>query len=455
MVIIMKKEIFREYDIRGIYPKELNEQDYEIIGKAFASYIEEKDVIIGHDNRLSSEKLSAALTKGLMSAGAHVLDLGLCTTPMYYAIKKKLKYKNGLMITASHNPKEYNGLKISFAYIGNAFGSAITDFRDFVFKKEFKNGKGTYQVYDNTEQDYLDIFKKGINLGKKKLKVAFDMGNGTGGIIVRKILDLFDFEYTILCEKSDGTFPTHHPDPAVPDNMQLLMYFVKENDYDIGIGIDGDADRAGFVDNKGNYVSIDKIMIYLYRYLYPTMKKKKAVMDVKCSKALIDECNKIKLPIEVCRTGASIANYKINKEHLTFGGEFSGHLWFSDKHPCFDDGIYSGLRVVEMLSNINVSLSDLEKTIPTYYATEEIKYPIEDNKKTKLVNDIKKYLRKNNIIFNDVDGIRVDFKDGFALIRQSNTTPNLTLRFEKKDPEELKKLKSEYLNIINEIKKTS
>ena len=448
----MIKEIFREYDIRGIYPDELNEIDYETIGKAFATYINDKRVIIGHDNRLSSPDLNSALIKGLTTCGAHVLDLGLCTTPMYYALKKKLNYHNGMMITASHNPKEYNGIKLSFSIIGNAFGKKIEEFRDFVFKGDFIYQDGTYEEYKDAESYYLSLFKNGINLGDKKMKVAFDTGNGTGGIIIRKILDLFNIEYKILNEESDGTFPNHHPDPAVPKNMEELGKFVKDHHYDIGIGIDGDADRCGFVDNEGNFVPIDKIMIYLYRFLYPNLKKKKAVMDVKCSKALLDECKKINLPIEVCKTGASIANYKIIKDGLDFGAEFSGHMWFADKHPCFDDGIYSGLRVVEMLSRLHRPLTELNESIPIYYASEEIKYPIEDTKKTLLVNKIKEYLDSLNIKYNDVDGIRIDNDDGFILIRQSNTTPNLTLRFEKKNKDDLEKVQKEYIELIDKMK---
>ena len=341
-----------------------------------------------------------------------------------------------------------NGQHSGFTIIGKK----IEEFRDYVFKGEFTYAEGSYEKYDNAEEYYLSLFKKGITLGDKKMKVAFDTGNGTAGIIIRKVLDLFDIKYEILNEKSDGTFPKHHPDPAVPKNMEELGDFVVSHGYDLGIGIDGDADRCGFVDNEGKFVPIDKIMIYMYRFLYPNLKKKKAVMDVKCSKALIDECNKLNLPIEVCKTGASIANYKINKDGLDFGAEFSGHMWFSDKHPCFDDGIYSGLRVVEMLSRLHRPLTELNESIPVYFASEEIKYPIDDTLKTRLVDNIKEYLNNNGIKYNDVDGIRIDFDDGFALIRQSNTTPNLTLRFEKKNQDDLDKLQKEYIDLIDRIK---
>ncbi len=449
----MKKEIFREYDIRGIYPEEINEQDYETIGKAFASYINDKRVIIGHDNRLSSVSLSESLVKGLTSCGAHVIDIGLCTTPMYYAIKKRLGYHNGIMITASHNPKEYNGIKLSFSIIGNAFGKTIEQFRDFVFENRFNYLPGSYEQYTDVEDYYLSLFTNGINLGDKQMKVAFDPGNGTSGIILRKILDQFNITYTILNEESNGEFPNHHPDPAVPANMEELGKFVKKNNYDLGIGIDGDGDRCGFVDNEGEFLPIDKVMIFMYRFLYPNLRKKKAVMDVKCSKAVIDECNKLELPIEVCRTGASIANYKINKDGLDYGAEFSGHMWFADRFPCFDDGIYAGLRVVEMLSKLHRPLTEMCNSIPVYYSTEEIKYPIDDTLKTKLVNIIKEYLNNEGIKYNDVDGIRIDYDDGFALIRQSNTTPNLTLRFEKKTQADLEKLQKEYLDLIDKLKK--
>lgn len=449
----MNKNMFREYDIRGIYPTDINGEVAKTIGQAFGSYIKEKEVIVGHDNRLSSPEIHDNLIAGLLKAGVHVIDLGLCTTPMYYIIKKHLNLTNGIMITASHNPKEYNGLKISFSKIGPAYGEAITNFRDFVLKGNFEEGQGSISNFEDTKNIYLDTIKKGINLGPRKIKVAYDPANGTGCVILNDILNMFkdNIDYEVIYGESDGNFPNHHPDPSVESNMEDLKKFVVQNDCDLGIGIDGDADRVGLIDNKGNFVTVDKIMIMIYKYLYPTLKAKKAVMDVKCSKALIDEMNKIGLPIFVNRTGNSYQNYTINTEGYDFGGEFSGHLWFTDKWPGVDDGIYASLRIIEMLTNTNQSIADLLKDIPKYYNTPELKIDCPDDKKKAVIDKVKEYVTNKGIKFNDIDGVRIDFDDGFASIRQSNTTPCVTLRFEKKTEEDLKQIQDEYLNLVDDI----
>ena len=216
-LVKMKKEIFREYDIRGIYPTELDINGAYTFGRSFASYIEEKKVIIGYDNRESSLPLHEALVAGLMESGAQILDLGLVTTPMYYFAKKKFNYTNGIMITASHNPREYNGFKISFDKIGNAFGKTIQDFYDYTSKLDFKTLEGSIDFY-NIREDYLNNFKNSINLGPKKIKVVIDCGNGTGSVIVHDIMNMFDIDCEFLYCDSDPRFPNHHPDPAVKEN---------------------------------------------------------------------------------------------------------------------------------------------------------------------------------------------------------------------------------------------
>lgn len=448
----MNKNIFREYDLRGIYPSDINEQTSLTIGQSFASYTNGELVIIGHDNRLSSPSLAQYLIKGLLEYGASVIDLGLCTTPMYYAIKKMLGIKNGIMITASHNPKEYNGFKISFSHIGNAFGKTIEEFRDYTLKRNFiKTKPGTYQKFNDTELIYLELIKKGIKLGNRKINVVVDPGNGTSSIIIKKALELFDINYKLINEISDGNFPNHHPDPCVPENMVELGNLVKSLGYDLGIGIDGDGDRVGIVDENGILIPIDKILIIMYKYMFPTLKKKQAIMDVKCSKAVIDEMQKIGLPLEVYRTGASYQNNRINELNLDFGGEFSGHLWFTDRWLGFDDGIYSGLRIIEMLSNINESLSTLTKQIPHYFNTPEIKLEVKEEHKDIIIQKVKAYCNQKGIKYNDIDGVRIDYGDGFALIRKSNTGPNLTLRFEKKSENELELIKNEFIELIKKI----
>jgi len=453
-LVKINKEIFREYDIRGIYGTDLNEDVAYTLGKSFGTYIQingDMDVIVGHDNRESGPELSNGLITGLLETGVNIIDLGLVTTPMYYYAKKKYGIKTGLMITASHNPREYNGFKFAFDNRGNACGAEITNFRDFTEKQNFISGQGTLKQLD-IKNDYLELMKNSINLGDRKIKVVYDCGNGTGSIIVKDILDLFNIEYDLLYCESDPTFPNHHPDPCVHENMIDLAKRVKELNYDLGIGIDGDADRVGLVDQDGNIIETDLIMIIVYRYLADKISDKKAIYDVKCSKSLIDELEKLGYKQTMNRTGNSYQNRAINEGNYIFGGEYSGHLWFRDKFPGFDDGIYAGLRLVEILSHTDKKISELLDGINKYYSTEEIKIHADDNIKFKIVEDIKNYCKTNNYQIIDIDGVRVQFNDSWALVRCSNTGPNITARFEAKNENRLNEIKMEFINKINEYK---
>ena len=451
-LITLKKEIFREYDIRGIYPEELDINGAYTFGRSFASYIEDKKVIIGYDNRESSIPLHDALVKGLMESGAQILDLGLVTTPMYYYAKKKFNYTNGIMITASHNPREYNGFKISFDKIGNAFGKTIQDFYDFTCKLDFKTSEGTINFY-NIREDYLNNFKNSIDLGPKKIKAVIDCGNGTGSIIVHDIMSRFNIDCEFLYCDSDPRFPNHHPDPSVKENNADLAKKVLEVGADIGIGIDGDADRVGIVLENGEYISADLVMLIFYRALSNKMKNRKAVFDVKCSKTLIDGLEKLNIPYEMYRTGASYLNYKANTDHFDFAGEFSGHLWFGDKYMCFDDGIYAGVRLIEVLSNTNLSASELLNNTTKYFQTPELKVAVTDENKFEIVNKVKEYCINKQYKFIDIDGVRAIFDDAWALVRASNTGPNLTVRFEAKTEERLNEIQSEFMGLIDEFKR--
>ncbi len=444
--------IFREYDIRGIWQEDIDEDVAYTIGRSFASYIAKNNlsqVIVGHDNRLSSPAIHQALILGLIESGADVIDLGLVTTPMYYYAKKKYRIETGIMITASHNPKEYNGFKISFSLAGNACGKEITDFRDFTNQLEFKSQPGSVQAL-TIEPEYLEEVKKSVSLGERKVKVVFDCGNGTGSIIIKKILDMFDVEYELLYCDSDPEFPNHHPDPCVRENMRDLGRKVKELGYDLGIGIDGDADRVGLVDENGEVIGSDLILLIVYRALAPTLKHKKAVYDVKCSKTLIDGLKALGLQTEMARTGNSYMNLKINQEDYDFGGEYSGHVWFRDKWPGFDDGIYAGMRLVEILSHTNGTVSSLLDNTTHYYSTEELKFHADDDIKFDVVEKVKQYCEEKGYEMVTVDGVRVEFEDGWALVRCSNTGPNITARFEAREESRLKKIEEEFTSLLNQ-----
>ncbi len=445
--------IFREYDIRGIYGEDLTEDVAYTIGKSFGTYIKKLGfvkTVIGYDNRLSSPSLAKSLIQGILETGVDVINLGLVTTPMYYFAKYYLEIYSGIMITASHNPKEYNGFKIAFSKIGNAYGEQIIEFRDFTKLLNFDDGKGT-EIKLDLKNSYLKLIKNSIDLGERKIKVVVDCGNGTGSIVIKDVLDLFPMEYELLYCDSDGNFPNHHPDPSVSKNMVDLGKKVVELGYDFGIGIDGDADRVGIVDEKGNVIPTDLVMAIIYRYLHPNMKNKKALFDVKCSKALIDDLEKLGLEPVMYRTGNSYTNMKMQEGNFDFGGEYSGHIFFRDKFPGFDDGIYGGLRMIEILSHCDKKISELLDGINHYYSTEEIKVAVTDETKFEIVEKVKQYAKEKEYQIITLDGVRVTFDDGWALVRASNTGPNLTVRFEAISEERLNELQTEFMNVIDDF----
>lgn len=451
-IVKIDEKIFREYDIRGIYGTDLDENVAYTLGRSFASYIALKGqnkVIVGYDNRFSSPILYEALVKGLQESGANVISLGLVTTPMYYFAKKKLAIESGLMITASHNPKEYNGFKISFDLIGNAYGKLITDFRDSTNSHNFNNGVGSLITYDITNE-YLELIKNSLLMGDRKVKVVVDCGNGTGSIIIKKVLDMLNVEYYLLNCESDPNFPNHQPDPCVPENQQQLARKVVELGYDMGFGVDGDADRVGIVDEKGNILNTDYYSILMYRYT--NIPDKRAIYDVKSSRVLIDELNRLGYTHKMNRTGNSYMNMEINNGKYLYGGEFSGHVWFSDRFMGFDDGIYAGLRALELISRSKYNLSDLLQGTNKYFSTPELKVKVTEETKFKIVEEFKKYCLEKGYKFEDVDGVRVEFTNGWALVRASNTGPHLTLRYEATTEAELNALKTEFDNVINSLK---
>lgn len=447
----MNEVIFREYDIRGVYPSDLDEKTAYTIGRSYGSYLREKynidTCVVGHDNRLSSESLTKNLIKGIKDSGTNVMYYGLVTTPMHY-FSRKINQLPGIMVTASHNPKDDNGFKFSFDYDVNARGQMIRDFKKYTLENKFLSGNGE-EVLMDIKDKYLAFMKKNIFMGEKKIKVVIDPGNGTTCVIIKEIMDLFKNIIPIyINEISDGTFPNHHPDPAVEENMEQLKKAVKENKADLGVAFDGDGDRIGIIDKKGNYIATDKFMIIIIRSLIKTSECKKYLYDVKCSKSLEDEINKLGGEPFCYRTGASFTEYGVLSNNLEFGGEFSGHVFFNDRDLEFGSAIYAALRLMEILSNNNLTISDLLKGINNYQSTPEIKIPINENKKEEVISKVKEYCIAKEYNINDIDGVRATFDDGWALVRASNTGPNLTIRFEAKDNNSLNKIQKEFNEII-------
>ena len=449
------KKIFREYDIRGIYPSELNEEFAYLLGRAFATKLLSlgKDkMIVGYDNRISSEALERNLVKGLTESGVNVVRIGLVTTPMYYYAWDKLNIKCGIMITASHNPKEYNGFKMSYNGIHNIFGKDVSDLYYIILNGIFTDGEGTV-TEKNIKDDYVNMIHNHIDMGNNKLKVVYDCGNGTTSIVARDIFKSTDkIEYIPLFADSDPNFPNHHPDPCVEENLSHLKEKVLETNADCGIAFDGDGDRIGVVDNLGNFFEADEYMIAIWRDIYNKVDKKEGFYDVKCSKKLEDELIKLGIKPVCVRTGNSYTKKISYDGNYPFGGEYSGHIYFRDRFIGTDDGIYAGLRFVEILSKGQNKASELLKDINEYYSTPEEKIEVNEEKKDYIVSRVEEYCKEKEYNYLNIDGVKVLYDDGFALIRKSNTGPHLTVRYEAKTKEELNQRKEEFTNLINKLK---
>lgn len=449
----VNKLMFREYDIRGIYGEDIDEEVSYLIGRAFASKLTKlglNKTVLAHDNRLSSPVIKENLLKGLVDSGIIVYDLGLASTPMCYFATNYYNVNTSMMITASHNPKEYNGFKFSYNGIHNAFGDQVREIYDIIEKKDFVDGQGKV-IPKDIRNEYIKLLTSNIKLGKRKIKVVYDCGNGTTSIIADDIFKQLNVEAIPLYNISDGSFPNHHPDPCVEENNRDLKEMVIKNKADLGVGFDGDGDRVGVIDEKGNMIDIDKYMIIMWRYLYDKVNKKEGFFDVKCTKALEDELIKLGVkPVET-RTGNSYTRKISHDGNYPLGGELSGHVYYRDKFPGYDDGIYAGIRIVERLSHTNEKLSELLNGINKYYSTKELKIQVEDTEKFKIIDKVKEYAINKNYNIVTLDGVKVKFDDGFALVRASNTGPNITMRYEGNTKIRLKEIEDEFNNVVDKI----
>lgn len=451
----MNPNIFREYDIRGTYPETINETVAYTIGRSYGSYLREKlnqtTCIVSHDNRVSSPSIAAYLTKGITDSGVNVYNYGLTTTPMHY-YARYIHNLFGIMVTASHNPKDDNGFKFSFDHLANARGSMIEDFKNYTLKGDFLSGTGTVSSGNITEK-YLEFLKYGVEFGRRKRKVIIDLGNGTTSIIARKMFERINVDFDIIFEESDGRFPNHHPDPNVEANLEALKKEVLAKKADCGIAFDGDGDRVGIVNELGKVVPSDHFMILIVRDIIKNVKNKTFLYDVKCTKALEEEIKKLGGTPLCYRTGASYTQAKMKEDDIPFGGEYSGHFFFRDKIADVGSGIYAGLRLLEIMSKTSEPLSKMLANIPRYYSTPEIKFASPDEKKFEVINRIKEFCESQNWVLNTIDGVRVEFSTGWALVRASNTGPNITMRCEASTEDGVKNLEAIFTNIINTYNK--
>lgn len=423
----------------------------ERIARATASLAlqegKERRIVVGRDARESSPVIRDIAVNTLVECGFEVVDLGVVVTPLFYFAARTLKIEAGLMITASHNPPEYNGFKV---FLGETtiHGDKIQELRriaeeDRPVPADEKGRVINHDIFP----DYLAFMKEHIKLGPKKLKVVVDCGNGTAGLFAPRLFRELSCEVVELYCNLDPRFPNHHPDPVKVENCQDLIAAVKREGADLGMGFDGDGDRLGVVDRNGRIIWGDMLMILYWREILPRYPGTTCIVEVKCSKALIDEIEKLGGKPMIYKTGHSLIKAKMKEIGAVFTGEMSGHLFFADEYFGFDDALYAGARLLRILTNSQEDLSDMLASVPQYYATPEIRVKSTDEEKFAIVEEARKHFASQYEVI-DIDGVRVLFPDGWGLIRASNTGPELILRCEGCTPEALEKISKEVFSFV-------
>ncbi len=435
--------IFREYDVRGRVEEQINPPTASLIGKAFGTYLRQRGgrtVIVGRDNRLSSDALATSLINGLLATGARVLDIGLVVTPIFYYAGILYAADGGVMVTGSHNPPDENGFKIVF-HSGNLCGAELQELYRLITSEAFLHGPGTMEKRDPVPA-YLAMIREKIKLGPRQLQVVVDAGNGAASFCAPSLLTSLGCRVIPLYCDADGTFPHHFPDPVIPGNLQDLIQVVRNSKADLGIAFDGDADRLGVVDANGRIIWADLLMILFWREILPRHPGAEVIVEVKCSQALIDEVTRLGGRPVFYRTGHSLIKKRMQATGAVFSGEMSGHLFFADEYFGYDDALYACARLLRILSHTSQSLSALLAGIPRYYATPETRVPCPDQAKFQVVEAIKARFAKRYPVIT-VDGARIIFPAGWGLVRASNTQPALVLRCEARTRAGMEKIKQE------------
>ena len=448
----MNPEIFREYDIRGIAGKDMTEDDVELIGKGVGTYLQNRGhskLTVGRDCRTTSDRYAQKVINGLRATGCDVVDIGVCPTPVFYFSIQHLKKQGGVMVTASHNPPEYNGFKLCID-LDSIHGKQIQEIRNIIDQRDFVKGKGALSTAD-VVSPYKAFVVENIKI-PKPLKVGVDAGNGTAGVVAVPIMKKLKCEVHDLYCEMDGTFPNHEADPTVARNMKDLIDRVKEKGLDVGIGYDGDGDRIGVVDEKGNLIYGDKLIIIFAREILSRKPGATFISEVKCSKVMYDDIEKHGGRAIMWKTGHSLIKQKMKAEKAELAGEMSGHMFFADRYFGYDDAIYASCRLLEILSHTGKKVSELLADVPQTFSTPEIRVECPDDKKFSVVKAVTEHFRKlYNII--DIDGVRVLFDDGWGLVRASNTQPVLVLRFEALSEKRLKEIRAIVESALEKIKK--
>jgi len=449
----MNPEIFREYDIRGVAGKDMTEDEVVLIGKGVGTFLKrhgKSKLTVGRDCRLTSDLYSQKVIEGLLSTGCDVVDIGVCPTPVFYFSIQHLDKEGGVIVTASHNPGEYNGFKLCID-LDSIHGKDIQNIMGIINEQSFVQGRGSLSAAD-VVTPYKEFVEKNIALAGP-IKVGVDAGNGTAGVIAVPIFKSLKCEvHDIYCDM-DGTFPNHEADPTVAKNMQDLIAMVRERGLDIGIGYDGDGDRIGVVDETGKIIYGDQLMIIFSREILSRKPGATFISEVKCSKTMYDDIENHGGNAIMWKTGHSLIKKKMKEEKAELAGEMSGHIFFADRYFGYDDAIYASCRLLEILTKTGKRISELLADVPPTYSTPEIRVECPDDRKFGVVEKVTEHFRKGyNVI--DIDGVRVLFEDGWGLVRASNTQPALVLRFEALSESRLAEIRNLVESVVADIRNT-
>ena len=449
----INKYIFREYDIRGKVSDDFPPEVVENLGKAFGTFISRsggQEIALSGDVRLTTPSLIESFKTGVLSTGVDVINIGILPTPANYYSMFKLDVAGAVQITGSHNPPEFNGFKMS-RNKKSVFGDSIQDLRSIIEKEDYETGEGDEAPY-KILNDYRKMIFEKISI-ERPLRVVMDCGNAAAAICAPDIFKKFDIELTELYCDVDGAFPNHHPDPTVKENLTDLIKLMKTGNYDVGIAFDGDADRVGVVDETGEVIWADQLMaLFLPELVNPG---DEILYDVKCSKALEEEIIKYQGKPVMWKTGHSLVKQKMVELNCKFGGEMSGHIFFADDYYGYDDAIYVAARLLQTLSRSKKTLSELRSELPKYFSTPEIRLEANSDEEKFMISKKAVDYFTANFDCSTVDGVRINFEDGWGLVRASNTQPVIVCRFEATSEErmqQIKKLITDKLNEMGELK---
>jgi len=448
----LRREIFREYDIRGIAGKDLTEETVELLGRGIGTFLRRQDksrITLGRDCRPSSDPFRDALAVGLTSTGISIIDTGVVPTPLLYFSIIHCSSDGGVMITGSHNPSEYNGFKTCIG-TDSVYGEQIQDIYRIIESGDFATGKGSVSDID-VISPYSKHILDNIRLSRP-VRVAVDCGNGTGCLVAPDIMEGLGAQVTQLYCEMDGSFPNHHPDPTLEENLSDLQSRVKQDSLEVGVAFDGDADRIGVIADNGKIIWGDILLAIFAREILKREPGATFISEVKCSMNLYRDIEKHGGRAIMWKTGHSLIKAKMKEEKALLAGEMSGHMFFADRYFGYDDAVYAACRLLELLSGSRVPLSEIISDFPPTVVTPEIRIQCDDDKKFKVVEEVKGYFKKHYEVI-DVDGARVLFPNGWGLVRASNTQDVLVMRFESDTQENLESIRAHVEEQVQRIKR--